>query len=69
MDFSGKSSWPELVGIDFDKAVEIIRLEYKSFNFIEHEEYSLVLSDYKFNRVRVFYDSETNLISITPKRG
>ncbi len=54
--------WPNLVGIDADKAVETIKALHPNLNAIKVPSGSMVTMDYRTDRVRVFYDSYTNLV-------
>ena len=64
-----KSSWPELNGSEVDKAVETIKSENNSLKVQKVPNGSMKTKDYRTNRVRVIYDTQTNLVSGTPKTG
>ncbi len=65
----GKTRWPELVGIDVDKAIELIQTENPSLDVKKTQENSPVTRDFRPNRVRVFYNTSTNLVVGVPKTG
>ena len=64
-----KTSWPELTGMDVDKAIEIIRNENGNLDVKKLEDGSMCTRDYRFDRVRVFYNPQTNLVSNIPSLG
>ncbi len=68
-DHNEKTSWPELKNTNVDQAVEKIRSENENLTVHKIESGSMVTMDYRTDRVRVFYDPVTNLVSKTPKVG
>ena len=64
-----KTSWPELIGVDVEKAVETIRTENGNLNVQKLKDGSMCTMDYRTNRVRVFYNPQTNLVSNSPLIG
>lgn len=69
MEANGKSSWPELVGKNVDEAIEIIKQENPALTVVKLEDDSMYTCDYLEERVRVFYNTESNLVTRKPKRG
>jgi len=68
-DTLAKLSWPELVGIDADEAVEIILQETRHEVDVEViPEDSFVTADFRTDRVRVFV-TEENLVARKPMIG
>ena len=63
-----KSQWPELVGMDVDRAVEQIKLDNNNVNVIKVPSGSMVTMDYRMDRVRVYYN-DSNIVEITPNIG
>ncbi len=64
-----KISWPELVGANVDVAVETITKENPQVNVQKVPSDRMVTCDYRLDRVRVFYDADTNVVSRVPKIG
>ena len=64
-----KKSWPKLVGMNKDDAVVVIKTQNPSLNVIAVPENSPVTMDYRLDRVRVFYNKETNKVVSQPKVG
>ena len=71
MDFNFKNprSWPELEGRNVDEAVEEIRQANSNLNVVKLPKGSMVTKDLRMDRVRVFYNTETNLVEGTPYTG
>ena len=66
---SDKTSWPELEGMDVDQAVQLIKEENTDLTVHKIEEGSMVTADYRTDRVRVFYNVDTNTVAGTPRIG
>ncbi|KAI4317971.1 hypothetical protein L6164_025791 [Bauhinia variegata] len=64
----GKSSWPELVGINGGAAANIIEGENPNVEATTLPEDSFVTDDFRCDRVRVFVDKQ-NVVTKTPKIG
>jgi len=64
----GKSSWPELVGINGETATQIIMKENPRVNAFTVEEGSSVTTDFRCDRVRVFVNQKDS-VSRVPKIG
>ncbi|GAU34553.1 hypothetical protein TSUD_219370 [Trifolium subterraneum] len=64
----GKKSWPELVGINGDAAVQIIRSENSSVSASTVPEDSFVTTDFRCDRVRVFVDKQ-DIVTRVPNIG
>ncbi len=65
-----KTQWPELEGVNDDEACEMIRKESdNTIEVIKLLENSFVTSDYRTNRVRVYYNKTTKLVVGVPSRG
>jgi hypothetical protein len=64
-----KSRWPEVVGLNVDEAIEIIKRDDPTLNVIKMEPGKFATRDYRFDRVFVYYDFETNLVKNTPGRA
>ncbi|CAL5188576.1 unnamed protein product [Lathyrus oleraceus] len=54
----GKKSWPELVGINGEAAAQIIMNENSSVSASTLPEDSVVTTDFRCDRVRVFVDKQ-----------
>jgi len=64
-----KTSWPELEGKNVDEAAEIIKYENPELNVQKVPEGSFITYDYRIDRVRLFYNTETNVVAVTPNCG
>jgi hypothetical protein len=64
-----KTSWPELEGVNVDQAVETIKAENPALTVLKNVEGGMITYDYRIERVRVFYNPQTNLVSGTPRVG
>lgn len=62
-------SWPELVGIDGEKAAEIIERENPSVRTVIVEEGMVVTMDFRCERVRVWVDKKHGLVIEAPHMG
>jgi len=56
--FSGKSSWPELVGVEGKVAEATIQRENPLVNAVIVPEGSFVTADFRCDRVRVWVDKD-----------
>lgn len=65
---TGKSSWPELVRINGEVAVTIIRRENPKVNTAIVKEGMIVTMDYRCNRVRIWVDS-CGIVKQAPQIG
>ncbi|KAL5542157.1 hypothetical protein UlMin_009867 [Ulmus minor] len=65
---TGKSSWPELVGVQGEVAVETIERENPSLNAIIVPEGSSVILNYDCSRVWVWVNAQ-NIVKKTPGIG
>ncbi|CAJ2648148.1 unnamed protein product [Trifolium pratense] len=64
----GKKSWPELVGINGDAAVQIIMSENSRVSASTLPEDSAFTTDFRCDRVRVFVDKQ-NVVTRVPNIG
>ncbi|XP_059630409.1 inhibitor of trypsin and hageman factor [Cornus florida] len=67
-DCQGKSSWPELVGVNGETAAATIERENPSVNAIIVKEGSAVIQNFDCNRVWVWVNKKGIVISV-PKTG
>ena len=65
----GKRNWAEVVGLNVDEAIEIIKKDDPTLNVIKMEPGKIATRDYRPNRVFVYYDFESNLVNYAPGRG
>ncbi|CAK9318709.1 unnamed protein product [Citrullus colocynthis] len=65
----GKSSWPELVGKAGKEAEKIIEKENPLVDAIIVDEGSMVILDFRCDRVWVWVDSKTGVVTRTPFIG
>ena len=63
-----KTEWPELVGKDADGAKAVLEEETGKKVYLVKSG-SMVTMDYRTDRIRVFYDAETGLVTKPPKVG
>lgn len=66
---TGKEAWPELVGSDATKAATTIEKENPSVETTVVPEGSMVTSDFRCDRVRVFTKPQPNTVAVTPRIG
>ncbi|KAL4363374.1 hypothetical protein GQ457_04G027480 [Hibiscus cannabinus] len=64
----GKSSWPELVGINGQVAAHVIAKENPKVSVQIVKEGMMVTMDFRCDRVRVWVD-KYQIVKITPKIG
>ncbi|RVX22032.1 Inhibitor of trypsin and hageman factor [Vitis vinifera] len=64
----GKNSWPELVGVHGEAAAAIIERENLNVKAGVVKEGTLVTTDFRCDRVRVWVDSY-GIVSMVPKIG
>ena len=64
-----KTLWPQLVGMNIDEAMTVIKTQNPSLSVIAVPENSMVTMDYRLDRVRVFYNKETNKVVYEPSTG
>ncbi|KAI9116319.1 hypothetical protein K1719_012486 [Acacia pycnantha] len=64
----GKSSWPELVGVEGERAEATIERENDLVDAIIVEEGSSVITDFRCDRVWVWVNSD-GIVSRVPKIG
>ena len=64
-----KSSWPELNGTDAQKAKEFLEETTSGMAIYLVPTGSMVTMDYRQDRVRIFYDTETGKVVRTPQIG
>ncbi|MQM15250.1 hypothetical protein Taro_048193 [Colocasia esculenta] len=69
MDCKGKSSWPELVGVDGKKAVAIIERQNPLVDAIIVKEGSAVPLDFRCDRVWVWVDKQCGKVIEIPNIG
>jgi hypothetical protein len=69
MEQTVSGPWPELVGRNVDEAVQTLNSLNLDLNVIKLKENSPTTRDYRTNRVRVFYNVETNLVVSAPHCG
>jgi hypothetical protein len=62
-------SFPDATGKNVDEAVKTIQDMYPSLKVEKIEEGRPVTRDFRMDRVRVFYDKNTNLVVGVPKKG
>ncbi|KAJ0036047.1 hypothetical protein Pint_24654 [Pistacia integerrima] len=65
---AGKSSWPELVGINGEAAAAIVMAENPTVRASTVEEGTFVTDDFRCDRVRVSVDQQ-GLVSSVPRIG
>ncbi|KAJ0982289.1 hypothetical protein J5N97_010544 [Dioscorea zingiberensis] len=68
MSCQGKSCWPELVGVEGEKAVHIIEKENEHVDAMTVKEGSIVTTDFRCDRVRVWVDKKGH-VSRVPTIG
>ena len=64
-----RTMWPEYKGINVDKAIENIKKENPELNVYKVATDEMVTMDYRTDRVRVYYDRNTNLVVTAPTIG
>ncbi|KAM0937609.1 putative proteinase inhibitor I13, potato inhibitor I [Dioscorea sansibarensis] len=64
MSCTGKSSWPELLGVEGNKAVRIIEKENDHVKAIIVKEGSMVTQDFRCDRVWVWVNKEGDVIQV-----
>ena len=65
-----KVEWPELVGVDFHEAVEVIERERPDLVVVNPvKDGSIISMDYAVRRVRVFYNAESGKVVRAPRVG
>lgn len=69
MDLPQQGSWPDAVGKDVDEVVQSIQSGNPNLNVVKVVENSPVTRDFRFDRVRVFYNASTNLVVSEPRTG
>ncbi|XWS36389.1 hypothetical protein CRYUN_Cryun20dG0081300 [Craigia yunnanensis] len=65
---TGKSSWPELVGINGEVAAAIIAIENTKIGVAIVKEGMMVTMDFRCGRVRVWVD-KYGTVKLTPQIG
>ncbi|KAK7309879.1 hypothetical protein RJT34_06967 [Clitoria ternatea] len=65
---AGKSSWQELVGINGEAATQVIIRENPRVKAFTVPEGSLVTTDFRCDRVRVFVNNQ-DIVTRVPKIG
>ena len=63
-----EQDWSRFFGRNVDYVIDEIRAEDSSLNVVKIKEGSPVTRDYRFDRVRVFYN-EADLVTSIPTRG
>ncbi|KAG0477857.1 hypothetical protein HPP92_012576 [Vanilla planifolia] len=63
-----RDSWPELVGLTIDEALKILKEERPEAELVVVGKDEPVTLDYKFNRIRIFVDSDGK-VARTPTIG
>ena len=63
---STKTKWPELKNQNVKEAIEIIKKERPDLNVFKVIEGSKVTQDIRNNRVRVYYNKQTNKVTKQP---
>lgn len=66
--FGAKSNWPKVVGKSGEEAKNIILKDDPSIDVRFIPQGSIVTTDYRTNRVRVYVDAN-GIVVQTPKRG
>jgi hypothetical protein len=66
---SGPQSWPNLVGKDTALARSVIQQDAPGKQVFLVPSGNLVTMDYRTDRVRIFYDPSTNLVTEAPMVG
>lgn len=64
-----KTSWPELKGKNVDEALQVIKDENPELVVMKVPSGSMVTMDFRSDRVRIFYDEETNTVTRAPHCG
>ena len=64
-----KERWVELRGEDVEEALKKIKDERPELTVVKVESGSMVTMDYRLDRVRVYFDPETNKVTSPPKLG
>ena len=67
MEEGQKNSWPEYEGKDVDEVVKELKELHPNLNVIAVKNNSPVTRDFRFDRVRVFYDQNTKLVIGIPR--
>ncbi|GFP85191.1 inhibitor of trypsin and hageman factor [Phtheirospermum japonicum] len=67
--FPGKSSWPELVGVNGQVAAAVIEQQNPDVDAIVLPVGSMVTTDLRSDRVRVYVDRHSGVVVRTPKVG
>jgi hypothetical protein len=66
---SEKTSWPELTNINVDEAVTTIQQENSSLQVMKVRFGGIVTMDFRPNRVRVYFDPNTQQVKGIPRIG
>lgn len=68
-DYSSRTEWPELVGMDSDEAVKWLEEHYPNLNVYVLEYGDVYTTDYDVTRVRIFTEPNTTKVKFPPKIG
>lgn len=64
-----KSAWPELVNTSSSDAVRIISIQRPDIHVMLVPQGAMVTMDYRLDRVRVFHNEESGMVTSIPKIG
>jgi Potato inhibitor I family len=68
-DYSSRTSWPELVGMDADEAVKWLLEHYPNLKVYVLEYGDVYTTEYDVTRVRIFTAPNTTTVIVPPKLG
>lgn len=64
------AAWDLLVGTTCDPdAINAVLADYPNMTVLCIEEGSIVTADFRTDRVRIFFDPDTGLVSVPPRVG
>ena len=61
--------WPHLKGVDANEAKNFIEDHHRTLNVLLVPEGSATTKDFRPDRVRIFYDKDSNLVVTVPQIG
>ena len=64
-----RKSWPQYNNTNVDETVNALKKEHPTFNIHKVPKDTIVTMDIRTDRIRVYYDTTTNLVSSTPTTG
>ncbi|SEM03432.1 serine protease inhibitor [Streptacidiphilus jiangxiensis] len=69
MTDTGKTSWPELTGLDVVEAEQVVRRERPDLNIAVCGPGTFLTADYRKDRLVLRYDPETRCVTDVPSVG